>query len=247
MCPPPGWVALGSVREPRGIDVLWGAGVPPELVMEVQDRVLPTRWAVADRGLPRCRLPLRRPGLAGDRRSRRCPDADLDPDVVVWAAWSYGNGDRAHPHARGDWLALGVPRSAIDVLVDGGIGVRMAEELAEATGRTVARAALVLAAWERAGCRPGPGDIAALDVLGVGDSYEPTSGAVESLHQATRRLPVPPTRTQVAVLLGLAGNRPDALALAKRGVVTTAQAMAALTGVVMWDSDSAGDRKVANG
>lgn len=242
MCPPPGWVALGSVREPRGIDVLWGAGVPPELVTEVQDRVCP-------RGGPL-------PTAAYLGAAFRCddlewlrstmgqsPDPDPDPDLVVWAAWSYDNGDRTHPHARGDWLARGVPRSAVDVLVDGGIAVRAAEELAEITGRTVNRAALVLAAWERAGCRPGPGDIAALDVLGLGDTYEPTSGAVESLHQATRRLEVPPTRTQVAVLLGLAGNRPDALALAKQGVVTTEQAMAALTGVVMWDNE----RKVANG
>ena len=247
MCPPPGWVALASVREPRGIDVLWGAGVPPELVMEVQERVLP-------RGGP---LPTSAYLGAAFRcedldwlRSTvsQAPDADVDPDTVVWAAWSYGNGDRIHPHARGDWLAVGIPRSAVDVLVEGGIGIRMAEELAETTGRTLTRAALVLAAWERAGCRPGPGDISALDVLGVGDSYEPTSGAVESLYQTTRGVQVPPTRTQVAVLLGLAGNRPDALALAKQGVVTTAQAMVALTGVVMWDAGTkeTGERKVAN-
>lgn len=217
-CPPPGWVALGSIREPRGIDVLWGAGVPPELVTEVQERVLP-------RGGPL-------PTAAYLGAAFHCEDLawlartlaaapDPDPDLAVWAAWSYGNGDRTDPRARGEWLELGVPRSAIDVLVDGGIGVRSAEELAEVTGRTVQRAALVLAAWERAGCRPGPGDIAALDAVGVGDSYEPTSGAVESLHLATRTLPVPPTRTQVAVLLGLAGNRPDALALARRGFIGT--------------------------
>ncbi len=248
MCPPPGWVALGSIREPRGIDVLWGAGVPPELVLEVQEEVLP-------RGGP---LPTaaylgaayRCDDLAWLRSTvEHAGDADVDPDVVVWAAWSYGNGDRTRPHARGDWLATGVPRSAVDVLVDGGIGLREAEELAEITGRPVRRAALVLAAWERAGCRPGPGDIAALDVLGVGDSFEPTSGAVESLHQATRRLPVPPTRTQVAVLLGLAGNRPDALALAKQGVVTTEQALAALTGVVLAGHEHSHrtERKVAHG
>ena len=242
MCPPPGWVALDCVREPRGLDVLWGAGVPPELVVQVQERLRPTGG------------PLSTAAYLGV--AYRCDDLDWlaatvregphgrdDPDAVVWAAWSYGQGDRTHPRARAEWLALGVPRSAIDVLVDGGIGVRSAEELAETTGRSVVRAALVLAAWERAGCRPGPGDIAALDVLGVGDSYEPTSGAVTSLHTATSRLPVAPTRTQAAVLLGLAGNRPDALELAKRGVVTTAQAMAALTGVVMWDADE--HRRVA--
>ena len=247
MCPPPGWVALGSVREPRGIDVLWGAGVPPELVLEVQDRVLP-------RGGP---LPTAAYLGAAFRCDdlewlastvRQSPDDAGDPDTVVWAAWAYGNEDRAHPHARGDWLAVGVPRSAVDVLVEGGIGVQEAEELAERTGRSLQRAALVLAAWERAGCRPGPGDIAALDVLGIGDSYQPSGAAVESLHQATRRLPVAPTRTQVAVLLGLAGNRADALALAKQGAVTTEQAMVTLTGVVMWDNAGrAGERKVANG
>ena len=245
MCPPPGWVALGSVREPRGIDVLWGAGVPPELVTEVQERVLPHGGPLPTAAY--LGAAYRCEDLEWLRSTvGRSPDGGPDPDAVVWAAWSYGNGDRTHPHARGDWLASGVPRSAIDVLVDGGINLRMAEELAEVTGRSVHRAALVLAAWERAGCRPGPGDIAALDVLGVGDSYEPTSGAVESLFQATRRVRVPPTRTQVAVLLGLTGNRPDALALAKDGVVTTAQAMATLTGVVMWDTGST-ERKVANG
>ncbi len=248
MCPPPGWVALGSVREPRGIDVLWGAGVPPELVMEVQERVLP-------RGGP---LPTAAYLGAAYRCDdldwlastvSRCPHGADDPDSVTWAAWAYGNEDRAHPHARGDWLSVGIPRSAVDTLVEGGIGVGVAEELAETTGRTLQRAAVVLAAWERAGCRPGPGDIAALDVLGVGDSYQPSGAAVEALHQVTRRLPVAPTRTQVAVLLGLAGNRPDALALAKRGVVTAAQAMFAITGVVMWDAGDAGndkdERKVA--
>ena len=246
MCPPPGWVALGSVREPRGIDVLWGAGVPPELVTEVQERVLP-------HGGPLSTAAYLGAAFRCDDLDwlastvQRCPDAPHDPDAVTWAAWSYGNEDRAHPHARGEWLSVGLPRSTVDVLVEGGIGVRVAEELAETTGRSVARAARVLAAWERAGCRPGPGDIAALDVLGIGDSYEPTSGAVESLLQATRRLPVAPTRTQVAVLLALAGNRPDALALAKEGVVTTAQAMARLTGVHMWDTGSDEERKVAHG
>lgn len=238
MCPPPGWVALGSIREPRGIDALWNAGVPPELVLEVQERVLP-------RGGP-----LTTAAYLG--AAFRCDDLDWlartvrhraeDPDTVTWAAWAYGAGDLQHPHARGQWLDLGVPRSSVDVLVDGGVDLRDAEELAEITGRSVRRAAQVLAAWERAGCRPGPGDIAALDGLGLGDTYEPTSGAVESLHRATRRLPVPPTRTQVAVLLGLAGNRPDALALAEQGVLTAAQAMAALTGVTVQDTD---DRKVA--
>ncbi len=253
MCPPPGWVALGAVREPRGIDVLWGAGVPPELVMEVQDRLpglgpLPTAAYLG--AAYRC------DDLAWLARTvARAPAAD--GDVATWAAWGYGDGDRAHPHARGDWLALGVPRSAVDVLVEGAIGVRAAEELAETTGRTIPRAALVLASWERVGCRPGPGDIAALDVLGLGDSYEPSGPAVTGLHEVTRRLEVPPTRTQVAVLLGLAGNRQDALALARRGVLTAAQAVAALTGVVMWEPTGPVDqetdhtmhqeRKVGNG
>jgi hypothetical protein len=187
----------------------------------------------------------------------RCEDLDWlaatvrrrpDPEVAVWAAWSYGNGDRAHPHLRGDWLELGVVRSAIDVLVDGGITVRLAEELAETTGRTLQRAALVLAAWEKAGCRPGPGDIAALDVLGVGDSYQPGAAAVESVLRGAGRLRVRPTRTQVAVLLGLAGTRAEAVRLLQQGVVTATDALATLTGVLLWDTAAHHDtRRAAHG
>jgi hypothetical protein len=124
----------------------------------------------------------------------------------------------------------------IDVLVEGGLTVRLAEELAETTGRTVERAALVLAAWEKAGCRPGPGDIAALDVLGVGDGYEPSAAVVEGLQRATARFGVRPTRTQIAVLVGLAGTRAEALRLIEQGVLTATDALTTLTGVVLWDT-----------
>jgi hypothetical protein len=231
MCPPPGWSALQAVREPRGLDVLWGAGVPPDLVEHVQD-------ALSPEGRPL-------PTTAYLGAAYRCEDLDWlvatvrrrpDQDVAVWAAWSYGNGDRAHPHLRGDWLELGVPRSVIDVLVEGGITIRLAEELAETTGRTVERAALVLAAWERAGCRPGPGDIAALDVLGVGDSYEPSAAVVEGIQRGTARFRVRPTRTQVAVLVGLAGTRAEAVRLIQQGIVAASDALTTLTGVVLWDT-----------
>jgi hypothetical protein len=122
--------------------------------------------------------------------------------------------------------------------------VRTAEELAEATGRSLRQAALVLAAWERAGCRPGPGDIAALDVLGIGDTYEPRSAAIEAVLRCVKPHSVQPTRTQAAVLLALAGTRDEALRLLDRDVVTAEQAMAALTGVVMWGPDA---RRTGNG
>ncbi len=221
--PPPGWHALALVSEPRGLDLLWSAGVPPELVQQVLDRVLPHGpWLSTSAYL----------GAAF-----HCPDldwlaetvaADPEPDTAAWAAWAWSQADAEHPRLRAEWTRLGVPRSAVDQLVVGEIPVSAAEDLASLTGRTVRRAAQVLAVWERAGCRPGPGDVLALDALGVGDVYLPASAAVDAFLRLTGHLDPAPTRTQAAVLLGLAGTRAVALRLARAGLVTAQDAVAAL-------------------
>lgn len=217
-CPPEGWGALACVREVRGFDALWEAGVPPELLVAVQEAVLP-------RGAPL-------PAQAHLGAVYHCRDLGWlaatvarrpDPDVAVWAAWGYGEGDRTHPHLRGQWLAHGLPRATIGVLVDGAITVRLARELGEATGRTLGEAAELLAAWERAGCRPGPGDIAVLDAADGGRDYRPVPAAVSGLHLRAETLADRPTRTQVAVLLGLTGTRDEAWRLLRAGVRTPDQ------------------------
>ncbi len=224
-CPPEGWVALACVREVRGFDALWDAGVPPELVLEVQDAVLPRGGPLPAQAYLGVAYHCRDLGWLAATVARR-----PEPDVVVWAAWGYGAGDRTHPHLRGQWLARGIGRPTISVLVEGGITVRLAGELAEVTGRSLEEAAELLAAWEKVGCRPGPGDIAALDRAGVGATYRPAAAAVSALHRRAETLPVRPTRTQVAVLLGLVGSRQEAWRLLREGVVTPEEAVAVRAG-----------------
>lgn len=195
-CPPPGWVALSCVQQPRDLDTLWEAGVPPELIIEVQDMVLP-------RGAP---LSLR----AQLGAAFHCPDlpwlaelAAREPTVqsVEWAAWAWTEEDRRRPAARGAWLDLGLAPREVDLLMASGMVVGDAEPLAEATDRSVAAAAQVLARWVGVGCRPGPGDIAMLDSLGVAEDDEPSAAEIDA---AVRRLDGGEprlTRTQVAVSL----------------------------------------------
>lgn len=230
-CPPWGWAALGSVRGHRGLDELWAAGVPPELVVEAQARLLPrgesltvaAHLAVAFGGADL-------DWLAAVVRDATTVEVRGDRGVaalVEWAAWAHGPADRRRPGLRAAWLRLGLPWSAVDSLVAGEVTVEEAEALGEATGRARDEAGRLLAQWQRAGCRPGVGDIAMVDRGGARD-FVPTAEDVDGVLARVRHPSARPTRTQAAVLLGLSGSRARAAALAEQGHVDGLRALEAL-------------------
>ncbi len=224
--PPEAWDVLPLVAEPDGLDVLWAAGVPPDLVATVVESVRPPRGALpVEAVLGAVFHSGDLAWLSGVVRAATTVHGDREvADVAAWAAWSYGPTDRTRPLLRAAWVACGVSRPVCDSLVAAGVLVEDAEDLAEATGRTLVDAAELLAAWERVGCRLAPGDLLVLDRAGVTPEYRPHPVAVEALVHTAERLRCRVTRTQLAVLLGLAGSRSAVVRLLTDGVVDVTEA-----------------------
>ena len=205
--------AMDRIREAFGVVELWRAGVPPEFVLEVSAAISSDREP----------LPLRLYQAAAYARPSHEWLADLmrasrDADVVAWAAWTESELDRTDPGARLQWLEIGLPRADVEQLMHAGYSVRDAAMVADASHRSVRRAAIQLAAWHRAGCEPGPGDLVALDRAGANEWFAPTAAAIDWVEAEVRRLQPRPTRTQIGLVLAVTGTTKEALRVLRRGV-----------------------------
>lgn len=194
-----------AVRERRGIEYLWDAGLHPQMIKAIRETVWPD-------GTP---LPAwfylgamsRRPNLDWIAATLRSVP---DEDIAVWLCWTDADLDRAHPAARTGWLQAGVPRVAIAALADGSYSPIEVARLSHATGRSIQAAAITLAAWHRAGCHPSPDDVVLLDELGVDRWYEPSAAAIDWLCRCLPRRDGP-SRTQIGLVLAVAGTRAGAM------------------------------------
>jgi hypothetical protein len=210
---PPGDPPAGSaVRERRGVDYLWDAGVHPQMITTIRDIVwpdgppLPTWFYLGAMS--------RRPDLNWIANTLGTVP---DENIAVWLCWTDAALDRAHPAARTGWLQAGVPRSAIAALADGGYTPLEVARLAYATGRSLQGAATTFAAWHRAGCHPSADDIVQLDDLGADRWYAPSAAAIDWL---CARLPRRggPSRTEVGLVLAVAGTRASAMKALAQGI-----------------------------
>lgn len=201
-----------AVRERRGLEYLWDAGLHPQMIKAIRETVWPD-------GPP---LPVwfylgvmsRRPDLDWIASTLR---GVPDEDIAVWLCWTDAALDRAHPAARTGWLQAGVPRVAIAALADGSYTPIEVARLSHATGRSIQAAAITLAAWHRAGCHPSAEELVLLDELGVDRWYEPSAAAIDWLCRCVPRRNGP-SRTQVGLVLAVAGTRAGAMKALDHGI-----------------------------
>jgi hypothetical protein len=210
--PPRDFRAKGAVRERRGVEYLWDAGLHPQMIISVHQAVwrdgppLPAWFYLGAMS--------RRPDLGWIADTLRTVP---DEDIAVWLCWTDADLDRAHPAARTGWLQAGVPRVAIAALADGSYTPIDVAQVAHATGRSIQSAAITLAAWHRAACHPTPEDVAQLDQLGVDRWYEPSSAAIDWLCARMPRRDGP-TRTQVGLVMAVCGTRAGAMQALVQGI-----------------------------
>ncbi len=207
------------VHEVGGVVDLWDAGVPLEFVEHVHAHVWPDGPAL--------------PVALYLSAAYLLPDLDWlaavalqrpDPDVLTWAAWTECDLDRHHPESRLQWLATGLSVRDVQRLMTAGYTIDDAQSYAALTGRPLRSAASFLAAWHAADCLPGPGDLAALEEAAPDAWTVPGGGAIDLLANDVSGLRPPPTRTQVGLVLAIAGTRTAALSLLRLGVRTPAEA-----------------------
>jgi hypothetical protein len=207
------WDASRAVRESDGLGQLWDAGVHPQLVARLHERLWPggspmPAWFYLG-------ATSRQPNLIWLAATLAVVP---DEDVAVWACWTEAELDRAHPSARAAWLLAGVPRKAIIGLVNGAYTPVEVARLALLSGRSIPSAACALAAWHRAACRPAPEDIVLLDESDVSPWYEPSIGAVDWLYDRVGTARGGPSRTAVGLMLAVCGTRAAAMHLLSKGI-----------------------------
>jgi len=140
---------VGScVRTRSDLELLWNAGLTPQLVETVHaeagnGRVLPTNFYLG--------VLAKRPDLKWVHDSAaKAPDRD----VHEWLVWTEGHNDRLHPQQRGQWLELGISLRDVAVLSDTAYRPQDVRELARQTGFSTTRAGALLASWVQAECLP---------------------------------------------------------------------------------------------
>ena len=201
--PPAGeWATAAKwVRGDKGLDELWACGLAVGFVTEVAAQLpveepYPVRFFL---GLAFRKVD--RPWLA--EVLRRVPD----PDVASWLAWTRAGRDPSDPDLLGRWLATGVSREDVEVLAQSGSTWRHVAEVAYHLDRPVRVVAGVLAQWYRVGCRPTGAHLLLLDELGIAETYRPSGSAIDEIEATVSVLAEPPSRTELGVMLALAGTR----------------------------------------
>ncbi len=208
------------VREPEGLEQLWQAGIHPTEVprlasfASVVHEPLPTTYfeGVAYSG--------HRPDWLDDVLAYR-PDAD----TAAWLAW------HAPPDAAGDaadwgpWLGYGLPRQDFTLAVDKHVPAEIVTAVQEKCGWPLRTAARVVLAFARADCAPTPDQLTVIARLGLEHAI-PGKAAVDAAAEDALRAGMPSDRThpidrtELGLMLAVAGNRPMLLAALRRGART---------------------------
>lgn len=198
------------VREPRGVEDLWEAGIHPGDLPAMAsyavgvEEPLPASYflGVAYSGVDPAWLA---------RTVARQPD----PSVAEWLAWLTPTEGRVDDV--GPWLELGLAQRQVLALTAQAVSVQAALDLAAGTPRNPRAAARDLAVWAEVGAVPDVAHFRLLDHHGLGSDYRPSARAIDRVAEIAGRIGAPVTRTELAVLLAIAGSVPAAERHLRRG------------------------------
>lgn len=204
--------ARPHVREERGVEDLWLAGIHPAAIPGMARLVTRT-----DEALPASYfLGVTYAGSDPEWLSRvlsRTPD----PDVATWLAWLSADCHGAVDNVD-DWLDLGLGRTEVLALSQHGVPVEAAFALAAGTSRTPRAAARDLAGWAALGVRPTLEHLTLLDRASPDPSRRPSAAAVDRLCHLVEGVRPDVDRTELAVLLALEGTVGGAARRVEQGV-----------------------------
>jgi len=219
--------AARLVLEPHGLDDLWDAGVHPAAVREAAalaprvDGPLPVWFYLGVAFRP-----------VGDRLRELLAEC-TSAQAAAWLVWSDAARTSGTARLTAAWLRTDVPRCELETLVHQRVPVAAAETVAAVTGRTLRQAATELAAWASAGCFPTAEDLALLDRFGLRLSPRPNGAALDLAEEKVALL-VPrdsrPSRSELGVMVALAGGVRAVTTLVARGARTPMDLAAAVAG-----------------
>ena len=200
------------VREVDGLDQLWRAGLHPDDLPGLAasasaiDEPLPVTYylGVAFSGVDRDWL---------SRMIVHRPHAE----AAAWLAWVPRGGRVERRDEWGTWLELGLTPHEIDSVDRAGVPTGAASAIAAVTSIPITDAAHDLAAWAKVGCLPSPEHFMALEHFGIFD-YRPSGRGLTKLLADVKPYWIEPDTTELAIMLAIAGTRPNVVSLVSRGV-----------------------------
>lgn len=151
------------------------------------------------------------------------PYATDGSEAVCWAASSWLQHREITPAERREWYLSGLNWRLITGLASGPYSLADVRVLAAATGKSLNRAADVLIGWLAADCRPSVAEIVRTCRAVPHGRQTPAAGALDVVLKATpaRNL----TRTEIGLILVVAGTPTTAKELVRRGVSSLDQAV----------------------
>ncbi|RHW25407.1 hypothetical protein D0Z08_19460 [Nocardioides immobilis] len=210
--PPRAETVRRLVREPLGVEQLWEAGLHPDDIA-----ALATCATGVTEPLPASYyLGAAYAGVDLDWL-RRTVASNPDPSIAAWLAWLTPEAG-ASLDAVGAWLELGLSRRQVLALVERTVPAQAALDLAAQTGRTPRAAARDLAMWAEARTLPSVEHFRLLDEHGLGSDYRPSGPAIDRVCEIAARLGAEVPRTDLGVVLAIAGSVPEVERLLARGL-----------------------------
>jgi len=202
------------VREPRGPDRLWAAGLHPD------DALAWSRLAVAvTEPLPVSFYLGLAYGEADHAFVREALSGRPDGDTAAWLAWfptDVGTGPACRV-----LLAAGLPRNDVLGLLSAGVEGDRLTALSEESDLPTEVVGRQLAAWARADCWPEGGHLRILARHGL-TAHCPSAALLDRLLADAAALAAPPSRTELGVMAALVGGRAGVLEALDRGMRSAA-------------------------
>lgn len=208
------------VREVTGATDLWAAGIHPD---DIPALAAPAR--ATSESLPvRYFIDMAYGNVEPDWLSAVLPHRP-DADTAAWLAALDGPQHSAGAEEWGRWLDFGVSRELVARGVQAGLASDFVSRIAALTGWTIHATAEAVIAFADIDCRPTATHFALLRDFNI-ERPRPSGRALNELidqlqskrssraKTADRR----PTRTELALMLVILGNKPDVIAAVSRGV-----------------------------
>jgi len=205
------------VREYDGVEHLWQSGIHPDDLPTLASfassvhEPLPTTYfeGVVYSGY--------RPEWIDDVLQYRA-----DADTAAWLAWQAPPDILTGAREWGLWLGYGLSRRDFAWTIERRLPADSVAAVAKATGWSERTAARAVVGWAKADCHPTPGQFALVASSGM-EHLTPGRGMVDAAWEDLRVLGVAIERSELGVMLALAGNRPTAIAAVKHGVRSAAE------------------------
>lgn len=210
------WPRSAAVSHHTDLAWLWDVGLDPDDVERMHSGLR--------LGEPMAAIGYLYVASSGAPLEELAPYATDGAEAVCWAASSWLEHGEVTPAERREWYLTGLHWRLISALIAGPYTLADVRMVAASTGKSLNSAAEVLRDWRAAACEPTVAQVIQCCAFVPHGRQAPSIGAVDAVWAAAGRQRL--SRTEIALVLVVAGTPTTAKALIGRGISTFRDAAA---------------------